>query len=147
MFFGNFGLLQSSGKAGVVHVAERVGAAGDDAAGGRLHHGQALVVVPLVPSPDEGEQDDDDQLGGQEDDGPGDHAGLVQTVSLVDGGDVVQKRVLNPVVVRGVELARRQLRLLVLLPLAILVHDLEGLDHEHLLGAGGPLGPGQAHQG
>lgn len=32
MFFGNFGLLQSSGKAGVVHVAERVSSAGHNAA-------------------------------------------------------------------------------------------------------------------
>ena len=103
--------------------------------------------MPLVPSPDEGEQDDDDQLGGQEDDGPGDHAGLVQAVSLVDGGDIIQQGVLDPVVVRGVELARGELGLLVLLPLAILVHNLQRLNHEHLLGVGGPLGPGQTHPG
>ena len=102
--------------------------------------------MPLVPPPDESEHDDDDELGGEEDDGPGDHARLVQAVGLVDGGNVIQELVLHVLVVR-VHLSRGQLGQLVLLPLAVFIHNLQGLDHEHLLGVGGPLGPGEAHQG
>ena len=83
----SFSLLQPPGEAGVVHVGQRVRpAAGDDAPGWALHQAEALVVVPLVPSPDDREEDDDDDLEREEDDGAGDHAGLVKTVGLEEVG-------------------------------------------------------------